>query len=135
MLQLQKASSSVTNLIVMDKSDKLNFEEFVSCIVMIAIKCYPTAANKDEAMQQILMDNILPLANKRIPLNIANTVLKSPNMDAMYAYYESSLRDLYDFFASASEKSLHGKNMIISTCSTGKTFDEQAELIEEARKR
>ena len=119
----------------MDKGDKLNFEEFVSCLLKIAQKCYPSSSSKDEAMQQLLMDNVLPLANKRILINISNTVLKQPNMESIYTYYEDALKELFSFFASASENSLHGKNMIISTCSTGKTFDEHAELIEEAKLR
>eukprot|EP01035_Chromulina_nebulosa_P027576 gene27576-36285_t len=132
---LQKANNSSTTQVVMDKGDKLNFEEFVSCLLKIAQRCYPSSSSKDEAMQQLLMDNVLPLANKRILINISNTVLKQPNMESIYSYYEDALKELFSFFASASENSIHGKNMIVSTCSTGKTFDEHAELIEEAKLR
>jgi len=119
----------------MEKSDKLSFEEFISCLIKIAFKCYPSSLNKEDAMQHLLMDNILPLANKRNPIGISKTILKQPNMESMYSYYEEALMNLYIFFAITSENSEHRKNMIVSTCSTGKTFDEQAALIEESKLR
>lgn len=118
----------------MDKADRLSFEEFVSCLLKIAQRCYPSSSSKDEAIQQLLMDNILPLANRRILTNISN-ILKQPNMELMYSYYESALKELFSFFASTTEKSIHGKNLISSTFSPGKTFDEHAEYFEDAKVR
>eukprot|EP00597_Dinobryon_sp_UTEXLB2267_P007803 CAMPEP_0170097076 /NCGR_PEP_ID=MMETSP0019_2-20121128/28993_1 /TAXON_ID=98059 /ORGANISM="Dinobryon sp., Strain UTEXLB2267" /LENGTH=476 /DNA_ID=CAMNT_0010319243 /DNA_START=1605 /DNA_END=3032 /DNA_ORIENTATION=- len=132
---LQKANSAITTQVVMEKSDKLSFEEFISCLIKISFKCYPSSLNKEEAMQHLLMDNILPLANKRNPIGISKNILKQPNMESMFSYYEDALMNLYIFFAITSENSEHRKNMIVSTCSTGKTFDEQAALIEESKLR
>lgn len=83
-------------------------------------------------MQQLLMDNILPLAARRKPINIS-TFLKQPPIESLLRYYEAALSDMFQFYSSSSDQTLKGKNMIKATSNLVKTFDDQKELIEESK--
>jgi hypothetical protein len=85
-----------------EKLDKMNFIEFIACVRRIATKCYPPAEEEeegrfssnggqryfqeDESLQQLLMDNILPMASIRKPVNI-EAVLEHPTLDILFGYY------------------------------------------------
>ena len=76
-----------------EKLDKMNFSEFITCIRRIASKCYPAEEfggdgryHEDESLQQLLMDNILPMASIRKPVNI-EAVLEHPTLDILFSYY------------------------------------------------
>ena len=118
-----------------DKSDKLNFDEFLSCILRIAQKCYPSALNQEESMQQLLMDNILPMAHRREPQSIATTVLKEPGIEHILKYYESSFQSIFKYFAAASDQLTKDRNMVRATQHIVKTFDEQVQQIQKANAR
>lgn len=80
------------------------------------------------------MDNVLPLASRRNPTSIA-TILKQPVIEGLFKYYEDALKQLFNFFATSSQQLTKGKNMVLSTRERTKTFDEQVNLIEEAKVR
>lgn len=44
-----------------NNSDRLDYAQYLSCLVRVATKCYPHTRSAEDAMQQLLMDNILPL--------------------------------------------------------------------------
>lgn len=117
-----------------EKSDKLDFDQFLSCLIRIAVKCYPSGKTKDESMQQLLMDNILPNAARRKPVDITS-FLKQPTIEALFKYYENALLELFKFYAMSSDQNQKGKNMIRATSNIVKTFDDQRGLIEEAKTR
>jgi hypothetical protein len=85
-------------------------------------------------MQQLLMDNILPLAARRKPVSISS-FLKQPTIETLMKYYESALTELFKFYATSSDQNLKGKNMIRATSNIVKTFDDQRGLIEESKSR
>lgn len=120
------------HLLKTDKSDKLDFEEFLSCLVRVAEKCYPSCRSSEAAFQQLLMDNILPLASRRKPYDISQ-ILSSPPIQAIFTYYEEALLELFRYFATASDHNNKVRNMMRSTSSHTKSFDEHKELIQEAR--
>eukprot|EP00981_Chlorochromonas_danica_P015277 scaffold11522_cov239-Ochromonas_danica.AAC.4 len=128
------ANPTKSILIIGDKSDKIDFEGFLSCLIRIAEKCYPSCKSKEEAMQQLLMDNVLPLAPRRKPISV-QYLLKQPPIEALFKYYEDALMELYKFYTMSSDKSRKGKHMLRSTTHMGSTFDDQRELIEEAKQR
>ena len=118
-----------------DKSDRINYDEYISCLIRIAKKCYPSCNDSEDALQQLLMDNILPLASRRKPIDISS-YLQIPAIAALHVYYKEALLEIFRFYATASEQSAKGKIMMRSTSSTAnrlKTFDEQKEDIEEAK--
>lgn len=119
---------------VAEKLDKLDFDQFLTCLIRIAHKCYPSCISKEDAMQQFLMDNVLPLASKRKPVNINRSFLKLPQIEALFKYYEDALRTLYDFYGTTSDQIAKEKNIILAAHNrTARTFDDQKGLIEEAR--
>lgn len=120
---------------MVDKSDKLNFDEFLSCISRIAQKCYPSAVNQEEAMQQLLMDNILPMAHRRIPTSIAATVMREPGIEHLLKYYESSLTSIFKYFAVVSDQLTKDRNMVRATQHIVDTFDDQIQQIQKANVR
>ncbi len=117
-----------------ERSDRLDFDDFLTCLLRVAQKCYPGRSKKEEAMQQLLIDNILPLASKRNSTSII-PLLKQPAVESLFKYYEDSLLVLFQFFASSSDQRAKGKNMIKTTSNYVKTFDDQRELIEESKSR
>lgn len=117
-----------------ERSDKIDFDAFLSCLIRIAQKCYPSCHTKEEAMQQFLMDNILPLAPRRKPISIA-LLLKQPPIEAIFKYYEDALAELYKFYTTSSDKHRKGKAMLRSTNRSAHSFDDQKEHIEEAKQR
>jgi hypothetical protein len=77
-------------------------------------------------MQQLLLDNILPMAARRRPVPLDGIVLQ-PQVEELFFYYEDALQEIYRFYATNTESI--SRNMIKSTGSTAKakTFDEQRE--------
>ena len=116
------------------KSDKLNYTEFLSCLIRIAHRCYPSCKSPEEAMQQLLMDNILPLASRRKPGDMSAIVKQPPVID-LFKYYEDALLQLFRFYATASAKSGGSKSSLNTTSERDKSFDEAAERIKAQQKK
>lgn len=115
-----------------EKADKIEFEAFLTCLIRISQKCYPSNRTEEEAMQQLLMDNILPMASRRKPVSI-ELLLKQSNIDAIFRYYEEALRELYKFYTISSALNSKGKALQRSVKSTSHTFDDQRLEHEETR--
>lgn len=116
------------------KTDKIDFEGFLSCLIRIAQKCYPSCKSREEAMQQFLMDNVLPMAPRRKPITI-QFLLKQAPIEALFKYYDVALMELYQFYTTSSDKNRKGKHLLRSTTQSASTFDDQKEMIEEAKQR
>lgn len=119
-----------------DRSDRLDYDEYLSCLILIAQKCYPSSLSPEDAMQQLLMDNILPLASRRKPIDI-NSFLLNAGIGQLYTYYKDSLNELFRFFATHSEQDKKVRSMVKSTSGStkAKSFDEEKDLISEAKRR
>lgn len=90
--------------------------------------------SQEESMQQLLMDNILPMAQRRIPASILST-MKDPNIELLLKYYESSLMSMFKHFAAASDQLTKDRNMVRATRHAVQTFDDQIEQIQKANAR
>lgn len=126
----EKASSSSSR----EKSDKIDFDAFLTCLIRISQKCYPSGRNKEETMQQLLLDNILPMASRRKPISIA-ALVKQPHIELIYKYYEDALIELFKFYTTSSDLNKKGRTMMYSTSHLADTFDGQRAIIEEAKGR
>lgn len=80
-------------------------------------------------MQTLLMDNILPLALRRQPSNIASIVHHAP-IENVLVYFVDPLKELYQYYASSTEKRAQVSNIIKTTSKHSMTFDEHKEDIE-----
>lgn len=116
------------------ESDRLEYKEFLSCLIGVANHCYPHCRNSEESMQQLLMDNILPMAARRRPVPLDGIVMQ-PQVEELFLYYEDALQEIYHFYATNTENS--SRNMIKSTGSTAKakSFDEQKSLLAAAKEK
>jgi hypothetical protein len=86
-------------------------------------------------MQQLLMDNILPMAHRRLPKSIATTILKEPGIEYLLKYYDSSLSAIFKHFAAASDQLAKDRNMVKATQHIVRTFDDQVRQIQRANAR
>jgi len=68
----------------------------------LAEKLYHNADTIDDAFQQLLMENVLPLASRRSPDPVA-THLEDPEVIGLFEYFDDALYSLYSFYASAAD--------------------------------
>ena len=108
---------------------KLNFEEFLTLVLRTAKKCYPSQKTLEGAMQQLLMDNVLPLSSRRKPISectvIAAIEKDSEEIEKLWKIFENPMQQLFQYYASAAEGAIKFKSKEGSEGS-GKTFDEIA---------
>lgn len=91
----------------------------------IASKCYPSAGTYEDAMQQLLMDNILPLASRRSVVDV-KALVHQPAVDLLHSYYEEALVQLFSYYAVFSDQSSKSKTLVKSMGHlTGKSFEVQ----------
>lgn len=110
----------------------MDYKEFVSCLIRVAQKCYPSSEHSESSMQQLLMDNILPLAKRRrcIPLN---SFVSQPMVESLFTYYHDALEEIFRHYANSSDHK--SRSMLKSMSAKSKTFDEEKVLIAEAKER
>lgn len=60
-------------------------------------------------------------------------LLKQPQIDALFKYYEEALHEIYKFYTTSSDLRKKGHNMLRSTAHTVDVFDNEVELIEESK--
>ena len=90
--------------------------------------------SQEDQMQQLLMDNILPLAQRREPTSIAN-IMRDPVIESLLKYYDSSLSSMFKHFAAASDQLIKDRNMVRATRHAVRTFDDQVQQIQQANAR
>lgn len=74
-------------------------------------------------MQQLLMDNILPLASRRRPLT-AQSIMSQRPVETLLTYYVDALTEIYRFYAASSEIKMVPTN---NAQQKGMTFDDLKE--------
>jgi hypothetical protein len=96
---IKQASSTLT----VAATGRLDYDEFLTCLLRIARKCYPSCASPEAAMQQLLMDNVLPLTSRRKSASECSVtglmVTYSEQLDQLKKHYQAPLLVLYDYFA------------------------------------
>ena len=107
-----------------DRENKLEYADFLTCLMKLAVQCYPSSKTCEDALQQLLMDNVLPFASRRRPVDITPFLNQSP-IEHLYKYYEESLMNLFVYYASASDhKKLQVNTAASGISPKGKTFDD-----------
>ena len=98
-------SSSNTNIV-----EKLTYNEFLTCLMRLSQKLYPEAAelNIETAFQQLLMENVLPLASRRSPRSI-DAILGDGEILGLKKYFRESLRYIFEFYGSSGLHSQRAK--------------------------
>ena len=103
--------------------DKLTYNEFLTCLMKLSVKLYPAAAKTslEIPFQQLLMENILPLASRRSPHSI-DYALNDLSVQGIFSYFGESLNHIFEFYTSsgeaASKKKMGAKQVV-----KGRDFD------------
>lgn len=74
-------------------TDKITFPEFLTCLLRVAEKVYPSSQSPDDALQQLLMENVLPLASRRHPERV-DVYLNSSEIVNLREYFEHALLEV-----------------------------------------
>jgi len=82
--------------------EKLTYNEFLTCLMKLSSKLYPESAeiNIETAFQQLLMENVLPLASRRNPKSV-DAVLGDGEVKGLKRYFKEALRYIFEFYASS----------------------------------
>lgn len=51
----------------LSQGQKMDYHDFLTALMKLSVKVYPSARSVDEAFQRLLMENVLPLASRRSP--------------------------------------------------------------------
>ena len=82
---------------------KMNYNDFLTALMKLAIRVYPRSRTVDEAFQRLLMDNVLPLASRRCPDNVA-AILQHEDVQRLFEYYGEALEQIFQFYASCDKR-------------------------------
>ena len=85
-----------------DTQAQMTYNDFLNALMRLAEKLYHTADTIDDAFQQLLMENVLPLASRRSP-DPVSTHLEDPEVLGLFEYFDDALYALYSFYASAAD--------------------------------
>ncbi len=89
---------------------RIGFDDFLSALVTLAKRCYPSAASDDEeALKCILMDNLLPFASRRMTSDI-RSIIEGREMVDLFKYYENSLASLFNYFSSSADDDVNSQS-------------------------
>jgi len=88
---------------LMNSVDKLTYEEFLTCLMKLSTRLYPTSSSEngsplESAFQQLLMENVLPLASRRSPKSI-DRVLCESEMIGLFNHFSESVTKIFEFYA------------------------------------
>lgn len=81
---------------------QMTYNDFLNALMRLAEKLYRKAETIDDAFQQLLMENILPLASRRSP-DPVTTHLEDPEVIGLFAHFDDALYSLYSFYATAAD--------------------------------
>lgn len=107
-------------------ADKLTYNEFLTCLLKLSKRLYPNSAEKrslESAFQQLLMENVLPLASRRSPRNI-DAVLEEGQVRDVLKYFRPSLRHIFEFYASAALSMAKEKAAVKGFMAESSNFDD-----------
>ena len=121
--RLDKVGNDVKSGVVSKKGSltkSLTYAEFLNVLTSLSKKLYSDAPTLNESFQQLLMENILPLAHRRNPQTIENQLRAGQNA-MLRTYFNEALLELYKFYAAESQN--EEKNTSNTTVQA-KDFDE-----------
>mmetsp|Transcript_17062 Transcript_17062/g.40004 ORF Transcript_17062/g.40004 Transcript_17062/m.40004 type:complete len:429 (-) Transcript_17062:318-1604(-) len=103
--RLDKVGNDVKSGVVSKKGSltkSLTYAEFLNVLTSLSKKLYSDAPTLNESFQQLLMENILPLAHRRNPQTIENQLRAGQNA-MLRTYFDEALLELYKFYAAESQ--------------------------------
>ncbi|GMH79654.1 hypothetical protein TrVE_jg13677 [Triparma verrucosa] len=106
--------------------DKLTYNEFLTCLLKLSAKLYPSSAEQsaEAAFQQLLMENVLPLASRRSPKSIDVVLENDTSVKELHKYFKASLTKIFEYYASSGMASAKEKASHRGFHAESKNFDE-----------
>lgn len=74
-----------------------------AAMMKLAVRVYPRSRTVDDALQRLLLDNILPLASRRCP-DAVDMFLANTDVQRLFDYYRESLEAIFSFYASSDKR-------------------------------
>jgi hypothetical protein len=84
------------------KQAQMTYNDFLNALMRLSSKVYPRADTVDDAFQQLLMENVLPLASRRSP-DPVSMHMENEEVQDLFAYFSDALFMLYQFYATAAD--------------------------------
>lgn len=116
-----------------DNGERIDFNQFLSCLQRISAVTYPHASCEEESFKQLLIDNILPAGVRRKPVDISEVMFSEPISNLLH-YFEDCLIQLFKHYAGLAVNKARTKNMLKTTSSNSTTFDAHEQDINARRK-
>ncbi len=127
--ELKKAN--IDRSTVNEDTVSVGYEQFLSCLARIAEVCYPSYGSVDNAMRQLLMDNVLPFASRSSELSLQTSrVISLSEVVSLKYYYEDALRHLFDYYSSLTSNKAKLKLLTRTTNAANGLFDENTGVVE-----
>jgi len=82
---------------------KMNYNDFLTVLMKLAVRVYPRARTVDDAFQRLLMDNILPLASRRRP-DAVDMFIMNDDVNRLFDYYREALEQIFAFYATSDKR-------------------------------
>jgi hypothetical protein len=84
------------------KKELLTYSDFLNCLNQLAPRVYPKS-DKDTVFQQLLLENLLPLASRRNPEPMTQK-LQDDGIQKIFEYYMPGLEQIFLYYAEMSEQ-------------------------------
>eukprot|EP01029_Cantina_marsupialis_P028270 TRINITY_DN775941_c0_g1_i1.p1 TRINITY_DN775941_c0_g1~~TRINITY_DN775941_c0_g1_i1.p1 ORF type:complete len:355 (+),score=77.91 TRINITY_DN775941_c0_g1_i1:161-1225(+) len=78
---------------------RLDYEQFLNLLVKISMRIYPKAETVDQSFEILLSENVLPLASRRVHVDI-DDILEQPQVLNLFEIYGPSLESFFETYAS-----------------------------------
>lgn len=97
----------------------MNYNDFLTVLMKLAVRVYPRARTVDDAFQRLLMDNILPLASRRRP-DAVDMFIMNDDVNRLFDYYREALEQIFAFYAT-NDKRTTAAMMAANNASSSRT--------------
>ena len=80
----------------------MSYNDFLNALMRLSTRVYPASPSVDDAFQQLLMENVLPLASRRSPDPVAIHLEKEDVRDIL-DYFGDAIHSIFQFYATAAD--------------------------------
>jgi hypothetical protein len=111
-----KAGNNQVGHIVYNTSTSLSFNDFIHLLDILSSKVYPNLS-QEVSTRRMLLENIIPLASRRIPLTLTETTSTNANPINVSDQFSKPFQSIFNYYL---EKATNRRNSIIALDAAGK---------------
>lgn len=109
-----KSANNQIGHIIYNTSTSLSFNDFIHLLDILSSKVYPNES-QEISTRRILLENIIPLASRRIPLTLTETTFGDAN--PFLDQFSKPFQSIFNYYL---EKATNRRNSIIASDAAGK---------------